>query len=74
LSIGFDLTVKAALYARAGIVEYWVLDLVGRRLIVHRNPQDGRYESVASYTEHEDLTPLSAPDSRFAISEVFPEG
>src|ERR1019366_10329935 len=35
----FDLTVKAGLYARAGIVEYWVLDLTGRRLIVHREPE-----------------------------------
>jgi Uma2 family endonuclease len=26
-SLTFDLTVKAALYARAGIVEYWVLDV-----------------------------------------------
>jgi Uma2 family endonuclease len=74
-SIGFDLTVKAALYARAGIVEYWVLDLAGHRLIVHRNPQGGRYESVSSYDENETLAPLSAsPDSPFEIGEVFPKG
>ncbi len=29
-SLAFDLTVKAALYARAGIAEYWVLDVPGR--------------------------------------------
>src|SRR5713226_9282575 len=33
-SLGFDLTTKAALYARAGIVDYWVLDIPGRRMIV----------------------------------------
>jgi Uma2 family endonuclease len=31
-----DLTTKRDLYARAGVREYWVLDLNGRRLVVHR--------------------------------------
>jgi hypothetical protein len=29
----FDLTVKAALHARAAIAEYWVLDITGKRLL-----------------------------------------
>jgi hypothetical protein len=37
-TLRFDLTVKAAIYARAGIAEYWVLDVNGRRMIVHRDP------------------------------------
>src|ERR1700756_4560951 len=37
-SLGFDLGAKANLYARAGIVDYWVLDIAGRRMIVHRSP------------------------------------
>lgn len=47
-TLGFDLTTKAAVYARAGIVEYWVLDIAGRRMIVHRDPQMGRYAYVAA--------------------------
>jgi hypothetical protein len=42
-ALKFDLTVKAALYARAAIVEYWVLDVAGRRLIAHRSPVSGTY-------------------------------
>lgn len=38
-SLGFDLTKKAALYARAEIVEYWVLDVAAHRLVVHRDRQ-----------------------------------
>ncbi|MBV9938607.1 MAG: Uma2 family endonuclease, partial [Acidobacteriaceae bacterium] len=38
-SRNFGLTTKAALYARAGIGEYWVLDVPGRRLLVHREPK-----------------------------------
>jgi Uma2 family endonuclease len=35
-TLGFDLTAKARLYARAGIVEYWVFDIEARSLVVHR--------------------------------------
>ena len=72
-SLAFDLTVKAALYARAGIADYWVLDVPGRRLIVHRDPQGGQYASVTSYDEHESVAPLSAPNSTFPVETVFPE-
>jgi len=70
-SLGLDLTTKAALYARAGIVEYWVLDVAGRRLIVHRDPQAGRYRSVVAYGEHESVAPLGAPESFLRVGDVF---
>jgi Uma2 family endonuclease len=72
-SLAFDLTVKAALYARAGIADYWVLDVPGRRLIVHRDPQSGRYASVTAYDEQEGVAPLVTPDSSFQVRTVFPE-
>ena len=72
-SLAFDLTIKAALYARAGIAEYWVLDVPGRRLIVHRDPQSGQYGSVTAYNEQEGIAPLGAPDSTFQVRTVFPD-
>ena len=42
-SLARDLGVKAAVYAAAGVPEYWVLDLAGRQMIVHRQPTDDRY-------------------------------
>lgn len=72
-TLGFDLTTKAALYARAAIVEYWVLDVAGRRLIVHRDPQAGRYVSVAAYGEEESVAPLAAPESLLRIRDAFPD-
>ena len=71
-SLQFDLTTKASLYARAGIPEYWVLDVISRRLLVHRNPQSGQYESLVSYAENESVVPLTAPNSSFPVSTVFP--
>jgi Uma2 family endonuclease len=69
----FDLGTKAALYARAGIPEYWVLDLIGRRLVVHRDPRDGAYASITSFGEHESVAPLGAPQQQFRVGSAFPE-
>lgn len=71
-TLRFDLSVKAALYARAGIAEYWVLDVTGRRLIVHREPGTSGYRSVVAYSESEKVAPLASPNSELSISEVFP--
>ncbi len=70
-TLAFDLTAKAALYARAGIVEYWVLDVTGRRLIVHRDPQPGKYATVLIYNERESVAPLAAPHALFPVAAAF---
>src|ERR1700689_1783764 len=64
-TLNFDLTTKAALYARAGIADYWVLDVSGRRLIVHRHPQSGKYMAILVYNEQENVAPLAAPHAMF---------
>ena len=71
-TLRFDLTTKAALYARAGIVEYWVLDVNGKRLIVHRDPRGGVYTSVVAFGEKESVAPLSAPQAVLRVSDAFP--
>lgn len=70
-TLRFDLTVKAALYARAGIVEYWVLDLNGRRLIVHRQPESGVYRSVVAYSKSEKVAPLESPQHELQIADIL---
>jgi Uma2 family endonuclease len=71
-SLVFDLTTKAALYARAGIAEYWVLDIQGRRLVVHREPKAGQYSAIVAYGEDEAVAPLAAPEKPFRVADVFP--
>ena len=72
-TLAFDLGTKARLYARAGIPEYWVVDVVGRSIIVHRNPLAGAFENVTSYREGESIAPLSATDRSFHVDDAFPE-
>jgi Uma2 family endonuclease len=70
-SLNYDLSVKAALYARASIFEYWVMDVNGRRLISHRDPAGERYASVTVYSEDEYLAPLAAPQVEFCAAQVL---
>src|SRR5205085_8284824 len=70
-TLRFDLTTKADLYARAGIEDYWVLDLNGRRMIVHRSPQSGKYRSVTAYSENEHVVPLAPPSTQVLVSDVL---
>jgi Uma2 family endonuclease len=52
-SAAFDLSRKAILYARAGVPEYWVLDLERRVLVVHRQSDGTQYKLVQIFTEGE---------------------
>jgi len=71
-TLGFDLTTKARLYARAGIADYWVVDVPWRRIIVHRDPVDGEYRMVVSYAEGELVSPLAAAGTELRVREIFP--
>jgi Uma2 family endonuclease len=71
-TVSFDMTTKAALYARSGIVEYWIFDIPARRIIVHRDPREGRYQSVTAYLEQERVSPLAAPGQEFSVKDAFP--
>ena len=50
-SLPRDLTVKPIVYAAAAIPEYWVVDLDGRRLVVHTDPQADGYVKRREYGE-----------------------
>jgi Uma2 family endonuclease len=73
-----DRTTKAGIYARAGIPEYWIIDLNARTLLVHRQPIPMRglplghyYADVAEYAETETIAPLAAPDTPIAIADLM---
>lgn len=72
-SLQLDTREKAGLYARAGIPEYWVLDVPGRRLFVHRDPDGAVYRSIAAYGEDEVLAPLAAPAESVAARDFLGE-
>ena len=56
---------KARVYARGGVQEYWIVDIEGRRLEVHRKPDaNGDYAVRLLLDEHESV---SWPDRDGAV-------
>lgn len=72
-SLRKDRTVKAALYARAGISEYWIIDLAGRRVHVSRDPDAnaGTYRTQAVILDSGVLSPAFQPNTTLRASELF---
>ena len=71
-TLEYDLTRKAALYARAGVSEYWVLDLPNRRLHVHLDPTETGYSRVIALADSQSIAPLANPDAVVAVSALLP--
>ena len=57
-SLGYDLRVKAPLYARYGVPEYWVVDAVRQTIRVHRVPGESGYGNVVEYEADEPVAAL----------------
>jgi Uma2 family endonuclease len=70
-SLEFDRGVKAPLYARSGIAELWIADLVGQAIEVHRRPSAHGYLEVRRYQRGESLRPLAFPDIAVAVEEIL---
>jgi Uma2 family endonuclease len=71
-TLQFDLSTKAALYGRAGIPEYRVVDAANRRLVVHRDPTPAGYASVVSLDDTQTASPLAAPQNSLRVSDLLP--
>ena len=63
---------KSALYADAGVAEYWIVNLRDRELEVYRDPAGGAYRSKATYAPSASVSPLNAPDSSILVSDLLP--
>jgi Uma2 family endonuclease len=50
-SLHLDLGMKAALYAGAGIPDYWVVDLDHDEIVIHRDPVGGAFRSVTHHRQ-----------------------
>lgn len=71
-SLATDRLTKAALYARAGIPEYWIVNLRHGRVEVYRQPDaTGLYRDIRVAAEHETLTLVALPDVCLAVADLL---
>ena len=70
-SLRYDLEVKLPLYAAAGIVEVWIIDLDGRRALVCRAPRDGAYTQQHVVESGGALIPTAFPDLALPLNDLL---
>ncbi|HBI44609.1 MAG TPA: Uma2 family endonuclease [Planctomycetales bacterium] len=70
-SLDFDTNEKRLLYAKAGIREYWVADVNGRRLHVYRDPRAGDYTAQQTFGPAEAVSPLAAPSATVRVADLL---
>jgi len=78
-SLAFDRGEKASLYASASIPEYWVMNLLDRRLEVYRDPvpMTGQiygygYRSCTHHFAADTVVPLAAPQGAIKVVALLP--
>ena len=77
-SLAFDRGRKASLYARAGLADYWIVNLVERVLEVYREPVRDpgaefgwRFQSVRVYGPEASVSPLVLPHALVRVADLI---
>ena len=70
-SLGYDRNTKLPLYAKAGIPDYWIVDLIHREIAVYRDPSRGKYRSVQRLKHGDTIAPLSFPETTLAVADLL---
>jgi Uma2 family endonuclease len=68
-SLEKDLELKSKIYAAAGILEYWVVNLKKYHLVVFRDILDGEYATKQTLTTGT-IQPLAFPDISVSVEDI----
>ena len=78
-SLAFDREDKGSLYARGGVHDYWIVNVLERVLEVYRDPGPDptapygwRYRAVERLGPAAVVSPLALPSMRLAVSDLLP--
>jgi Uma2 family endonuclease len=70
-SLRFDRGTKASVYARAGVPEYWVVDVAKRTVEVFSAPLGDRYSKAVLHRGTDVLTVPDFPDVTVTVDAIF---
>lgn len=65
-----DLGQKATLYAKNNIPEYWVIDLINKKVVVHTSPDRNKYQIIKEYTSGI-IKPIAFSDITVQINKLL---
>jgi len=70
-TVRYDRETKAALYAEAGIAEYWILNISEKTLEVRTDPADGKYGRTEIFKPAQTVSPQRLPGITFAVDDIL---
>lgn len=71
-SLRHDRGTKLRAYARSGIAEVWIVDVVQRRVEVYTEPRDGSYALVRIATRGDTIAPAAFPGDAIPVASFVP--
>ncbi|MGI8554167.1 MAG: Uma2 family endonuclease [Dehalococcoidia bacterium] len=70
-SLAYDRDRKLPRYAKAGIPEVWIVDLIGERVSLYRAPHADRYQQISVAERGGTLTPEAFPELSLPVAELL---
>ena len=70
-SLDYDRDVKAAVYARLGVREYWLADLNDEWLSCYSAPEGGVYLKIQQYHRGQSVAPQLLPDCLVVVNDLL---
>jgi Uma2 family endonuclease len=70
-TVSYDRGTKLPLYARAGIVECWIVNLQTRTLEVYRQPTAQGYSHNTEFRPGDIVSPLTLPTVKIEVAAIF---
>jgi len=71
-TLRYDAGPKLHAYARAGIREYWIVNLADRAIDVYRQPSGENYAEHFRRERADQLAPAAFPDRPIAVADILP--
>ncbi|HVF49859.1 MAG TPA: Uma2 family endonuclease [Pyrinomonadaceae bacterium] len=70
-SVGYDRAVKVPLYARAGIPEVWLVDLVRNEIEIYRQPAAGSYAELTRAGRGREFASAQIPSLTLRADDIL---
>jgi Uma2 family endonuclease len=63
---------KARIYGRAGVPEYWLIDIARRNVEVYTDPAEDGYRLIRIFGDTDALAPDFAPETPIEVFQLLP--
>jgi Uma2 family endonuclease len=70
-TLEFDRDVKAPMYSRSGIGEYWLVDVQGQAIECYRQPTKLGYQQMVRYGRGGSLSPVEFPSLSLRVDQIL---